>query len=169
MSLPRLALALLLLAGPGASPAGAQPRDFSCVGVEELEADTARLRFARNADRLPEGAAATLTPLAELAREDHHRNICVLGYAAAEEGGAQTASRLAARRARAVAEELSRLGVERDRIRAEARTRGFTRGRNDQQAGVRVIVLPSLERPARPEAPAPAPEPDPGIPIRYAP
>lgn len=163
----RLALALLLLAGP----VGAQPRDFSCVGVEELESDTASLRFARNADRLPAGAAEALAPLAEAAREDHHRNICVLGYAAAEEGGAQTASRLAARRARAVAEELSRLGVERDRIRAEARTRGFTRGRNDQQAGVRVIVLPSLERPARPEAPAPtpAPEPDPGIPIRYSP
>ncbi|HEV7458773.1 MAG TPA: OmpA family protein [Roseococcus sp.] len=151
----RLALALLLLAGPIATPANAQPRDFSCVGVEDLESDTASLRFARNADRLPAGAAEALAPLAEAAREDHQRNICVLGYAAGDEGGAQTAGRLAARRARAVAEELSRMGVERDRIRAEARTRGFTRGQGDRQAGVRVIVLPSLDRPARPGMPAP--------------
>lgn len=147
-----LALALLLLAAPAAL---AQPRDFNCVGAEGLEQDTASLRFARNADRLPEGASAALAPLAAAAHEAYDRNICVLGYATAEEGGAQTASRLAARRARAVAEELSRLGVERDRIRAETRTRGFTRGRDDRQAGVRVILMPGFERPARPGMPAP--------------
>jgi hypothetical protein len=89
----------------------------------------------------------------------------VLGYAAAEEGGAQTASRLAARRARAVAAELSRLGVERDRIRAETRTRGFTRNGADRQAGVRVILMPGEPRPA-PVLPLPE---GPTIPIRYTP
>jgi len=159
MSAARLALALLLLAAPAQS----QPRDFNCVGAEALEGDTASLRFARNADRLPEGAAAALAALAEAARADHDRNICVLGYAAAEEGGAQTASRLAARRARAVAEELSRQGVERDRIRAETRTRGFTRGQGDRVAGVRVILMPGFERPPRPGMPAP------GISIHFTP
>jgi outer membrane protein OmpA-like peptidoglycan-associated protein len=155
----RLAFALLLLA----APAAAQPRDFNCVGAEALEGDHASLRFARNTDRLPERAAEALAPLAEAAREEYARNICVLGYAAADEGGAQTASRLAARRARAVAAELSRLGVERDRIRAETRTRGFTRGQSDRQAGVRVILMPAQERPPRPAMPAP------GIAIRYQP
>lgn len=160
MSLARGVLALLLLAAPAAL---AQPRDFNCVGAEGLEYDTTSLRFARNADQLPDGAAATLAPLAEAARTEHDRNICVLGYAAAEEGGAQTASRLAARRARAVAVELARLGVERDRIRAETRTRGFTRGTGDRQAGVRVILMPSVERPIR-TVPAP-----PGIAINFTP
>ena len=74
------------------------------------------------------------------------RNLCVLGFAASPEGGAQTASRLAARRARAVALQLSQLGIERDRIRAEARTRGFatpSEGRSvDRRAGARIILLP---------------------------
>jgi len=160
--LARGVLALLLLAAPAAL---AQPRDFNCVGAEGLEYDTTSLRFARNADRLPEGAATALAPLAEVARTEHDRNICVLGYAAAEEGGAQTASRLAARRARAVAAELSRLGVERDRIRAETRTRGFTRNGADRQAGVRVILMPGEPRPA-PVLPLPE---GPTIPIRYTP
>lgn len=61
------------------------------MSVEELESDTASPRFARNVYRLPSDAAEALAPLAEAAREDHQRNICVLGYAAAEEGGAQAA------------------------------------------------------------------------------
>lgn len=161
MTAARLALALLLLA----APAHAQPREFNCVGAEALEGEQASLRFARNADRLPDNAAAALTPLAEMAREEHARNICVLGYAAADEGGAQTASRLAVRRARAVAAELSRLGVERDRIRAETRTRGFSRNGADPQAGVRVILMPGEPRPA-PVLPLPE---GPTIPIRYTP
>lgn len=155
MSRAALALALALLSGPVL----AQPRDFSCVGAEELEADIATLAFALRTDRLPEGASWALTPIAVLAREESARNICVLGYASAEEGGAQTASRLAARRARAVAEELSRQGVERDRIRAETRTRGFTPGQRDRLAGVRVVLMPG--------EPAPLIAPPPGIPIRY--
>jgi coenzyme F420-reducing hydrogenase delta subunit len=72
----------------------------------------------------------------------------VLGFAAGEEGGAQTASRLAARRARAVALELAKLGIERDRVRAEARTRGFASGGVDRRPGARVILLPVERNPA---------------------
>lgn len=146
----------LILAGVllGATPAMAQPRDFNCVGAEGLEADVISLGFARNTAALPDGARDVLAPLAETARTEHHRNICVLGFAAADEGGAQTAARLAARRARAVALELSQLGVERDRIRAETRTRGFTPGQTDRRAGVRVILMPSIVQP-EPVFPAP--------------
>lgn len=156
-------LGLLLLGANLASapPASAQPRDFNCVGVEALEGDTLTLHFARNSDALPDGARAALLPLALVAKTQHDRNICVLGYAAADEGGAQTASRLAARRARAVAAELARVGVERDRIRAETRTRGFTRGGGDGRAGVRVVLMPSAVRPA--------PAHDHGVPINFSP
>jgi len=146
-----LLIGLLLAA---AAPASAQPRDFSCVGAEALEGEVVSLRFARNADALPANARAALAPLAEAAKTEHDRNICVLGYAAANEGGAQTAARLAARRARAVAAELARLGVERDRIRAETRTRGFSPGRTDSRPGVRIILMPSVVRPV-PVFPAP--------------
>lgn len=135
---------LLLLAFT--SPALAQLRDFSCVGAEQLRDGAVSVDFARGADRLTPEAGASLTPLAEEAKTMLDRNICVLGFAASPEGGAQTASRLAARRARAVADQLSALGVERDRIRAEARTRGFATERErrgvDRRAGARVILLP---------------------------
>lgn len=137
------ALALLLLIS---SPALAQLRDFSCVGAEQLRDGAISVAFARGADRLTPEASASLAPLADEAKQMLDRNICVLGFAASPEGGAQTASRLAARRARAVAEQLSQLGIERDRIRAEARTRGFTTERErqgvDRRAGARVILLP---------------------------
>lgn len=136
-------LVILLLM---ATPAAAQLRDFSCVGAERLEDGAVVIRFARGADRLSPEAIAGLTPLAEEAKLMQDRNICVLGFAASPEGGAQTASRLAARRARAVALQMSQLGVERDRIRAEARTRGFATERErrgvDRTAGARVILLP---------------------------
>lgn len=138
----RLALTLpLLLAG---LPAEAQVREFSCVGVERLTDDVATITFARNADRVGRDAAGVLQPLAELARAAPERNFCVLGYATAGEGGAQTAARLAARRARAVGLELSKMGVERDRIRAEARTRGFatTGAGADRRPGARIVLLP---------------------------
>jgi outer membrane protein OmpA-like peptidoglycan-associated protein len=136
-------LAILLLL---ATPAWAQLRDFSCVGVEQLQEGAVSLDFARGADRLSPEASASLTPLVDEAKQMLDRNICVLGFAASPEGGAQTASRLAARRARAVALQLSQLGIERDRIRAEARTRGFVTERErrgvDRRAGARVILLP---------------------------
>lgn len=144
----RLALLLAFLA----LPAFAQPRDFSCVGAERLEEDTAILPFAARRDRLgPEGLAA-IAPMIEEAKRAEGRNICVLGYAAAGEGGAETASRLAARRARLVSLELAKAGIERDRIRAEARTRGFldparragaNAGGVNHSAGVRVVLLPA--------------------------
>lgn len=128
------------------APAAAQLRDFSCVGAERLTQDFIAVDFTRGADRLAPATAALLAPLAERGKEAPERNFCVLGFAASPEGGAQTASGLAARRARAVALQLSQLGIERDRIRAEARTRGFATGREgqavDRRAGARVILLP---------------------------
>jgi outer membrane protein OmpA-like peptidoglycan-associated protein len=139
----RLAAALLLLgAWPAPSPAWAQVREFSCVGAERLEGEVAVIAFARGGDRPRAEEVARLEPIAEAARVAPERNVCVLGFAAGEEGGAQTASRLAARRARAVALELGKLGVERDRVRAEARTRGFASGGVDRRPGARVILLP---------------------------
>jgi outer membrane protein OmpA-like peptidoglycan-associated protein len=138
----RLALALpFLLAG---LPAGAQVREFSCVGAEQLTSDVAIVTFARNADRMDPGATDVLRPLAELALAAPGRHFCVLGYATAGEGGAQTAARLASRRARAVGLALSRLGVERDRVRAEARTRGFATASAgvDRRPGARIVLLP---------------------------
>lgn len=138
----RALLPLLLLA----MPAAAQLRDFSCVGAERLEQDAVLVEFTRGADRVLPEALARITPLAEEAKGAPERNFCVLGFAASPEGGAQTASRLAARRARAVALELSQLGIERDRIRAEARTRGFATERErsavDRRAGARIILMP---------------------------
>ncbi len=132
----RLALALLLLA----LPAAAQVRDFSCVGAEQLEGVT--LPFERNRDR---AATAGLAELVERAKAEEALNLCVLGFAGANEGGAETSSRLAARRARFVAAELARQGIERDRIRAEARTRGFTQGGRpgvQRSPAVRVVLMP---------------------------
>ncbi|HZH45547.1 MAG TPA: hypothetical protein VEY31_02825 [Roseococcus sp.] len=144
----RLALLLAVIA----MPAAAQVRDFSCVGAEQLIEDAAVIPFAVRRDRAEGEALASLEALVATAREEIDRNICVLGFAAPQEGGAETASRLAARRARAIALELSRLGIERDRVRAEARTRGFldpTRrpgtgtGGVNRSAGVRVVLLPA--------------------------
>jgi hypothetical protein len=142
----RFALALVL--GVAALPAHAQLRPFSCVGTERLEGEVAVIGFARGADRPRADQVARLEPLAEAARAEPERNICVLGFASGEEGGAQTASRLAARRARALALELAKLGVERDRVRAEARTRGFASGGVDRRPGARVILLPPERNPA---------------------
>jgi len=145
----RIALLLSCFAGaalPGA--ALAQPRDFSCVGAERLEEDAVLVSFARGTHSLTPETIAALTPLAEAAKEALERNFCVLGFAASPEGGAQTASRLAARRARALALQLSQLGIERDRIRAEARTRGFATSGTDRRAGARIILLPAPTRPA---------------------
>ena len=141
----RLTLLLVALA----LPAAAQVRDFSCVGAEQLTEDVAVIPFVARRDAVTAEALAPLGPLAAQAREAGGRNICVLGFAGPQEGGAETASRLAARRARTVALELAKLGVERDRVRAEARTRGFLDpahrerpGGVARSAGVRVVLLP---------------------------
>lgn len=128
-----LALALLL---PGL--ALAQTRPFSCVGAEALEDDVFAVPFARNADRIADGARSGLDAAAALALEAQERNVCVIGHADRAQG-AETSTQLAARRARAVALALSERGVERDRIRAEARV-GVYSGRA-QEPGARAVTI----------------------------
>ena len=137
------ALSAALLLAP-AAPAAAQPRPFNCVGAERLEDDVFAIPFARGAAAPGREAQANLEAAAALARAQPERNLCVFGHAGPQEGGAQTAIQLAARRARAVAEALAKLGVERDRIRAEARRAAFSRPGEavPLERSVTVVVLP---------------------------
>jgi outer membrane protein OmpA-like peptidoglycan-associated protein len=134
-----MSLAMLLPA-----PVSAQPRQFTCVGAERLEDEVFAIPFARGAATTAETARGNLDAAAALAKQHPGRNICVLGHAGAQEGGAQAGLELAARRARAVADALSRRGVERDRIRAEARRTAFARSpvAVPQARSVTVVVLP---------------------------
>jgi outer membrane protein OmpA-like peptidoglycan-associated protein len=137
----RLLLAAWLLA-PAVGLA--QPRAFSCVGAEDLEDDVFAVPFARGSDRLREAARSALDAAAALAAEAPERHLCVLGHADRSQG-AESSTQLAARRARSVAQALAERGVERDRIRAEARVGVFS-GRN-QEPGARavtIVVLPAL-------------------------
>ncbi|MFN6956041.1 MAG: OmpA family protein [Acetobacteraceae bacterium] len=140
------ALPALLLLALAAAPAAAQVRAFSCVGAEQLDDDVFDVPFARGSDRLGPAAASPIAAAAERAQAAPDRNICVLGHAD-REGGAQAATRLAARRAAAVAEALSvRHGVERDRIRAEARSPRFaTDTPNRPGRNVSIVLLPAPE------------------------
>lgn len=136
-------LAALLLA-PGL--ALGQPRPFSCVGAEALEDDVFAVPFARNADRLSDAARSGLAAAAALLRAEPERHACILGHADRGQG-AGTSTQLAARRARAVAEALSAQGIERDRLRAEARVGAFS-GRQ-QEPGARavtIVVMPAGDR-----------------------
>jgi outer membrane protein OmpA-like peptidoglycan-associated protein len=135
-------LAALLLSP--AAPARAQPRPFTCVGAERLEEDVFSIPFARGGAAPGEAARANLEAAAALANAAPERHLCVLGHAGPQEGGAQTGLQLAARRAGAVAEALAKLGVERDRIRAEARRAAFTRPGEavPLERSVTVVVLP---------------------------
>lgn len=136
------ALLLLLLLLP-AAPATAQIREFNCVGAEALQDDAFVIPFAARADTLGDAAHNPIAAAAELARREPERHICVLGHALGTEGGTQTGTRLAARRARAVALELARLGIERDRVRAEARVAGFTTSTAARPArGATIIIMP---------------------------
>jgi len=136
----RALIALLLVL---AAPAAAQIREFNCVGAGQLEDDSFAVSFAARADVLGEDARSALRAAADLAAASPARNICVLGHALASEGGATTGARLAARRARAVALELSQLGVERDRVRAEARVVGYTRSTAARPGrGATIVILP---------------------------
>lgn len=141
--IPVLAAAVsVLLLAP--APASAQPRQFTCVGAERLEDEVFAIPFARNASAPGDAARGNLDAAAALAKEHPGRNICVLGHAGAQEGGAQAGLELAAKRARAVADALSRRGIERDRIRAEARRTAFARASVavPQERSVTVVVLP---------------------------
>ena len=121
----------------------AQPRSFNCVGAERLEDEVFAIPFAPRAPRPGPAAQGNLEAAAVLAKQLPERNICVLGHAGAQEGGVNTGLQLAARRAGAVAEALAKLGVERDRIRAEARVAGFSRGGTvPQERSVTVVLLP---------------------------
>jgi outer membrane protein OmpA-like peptidoglycan-associated protein len=136
----RIALSLLL----APAIAVAQPRPFNCVGAEALEDDVFAIPFARGNATLRENSRAPLDAAAALAKEAPGRNICVLGHAD-RSAGAETSTQLAAQRARAVANALATLGVERDRIRAEARVGAYSgRGAEPGARAVTVVVMPEL-------------------------
>lgn len=131
-------LAWMLLA----VPAEAQPRPFNCVGAEQLEDDVIAVPFARNSTTLgPAGRSAIATAAAQ-AKAEPERVICVLGHAD-RSVGAEASTRIAARRARAVSVALAQQGVERDRVRAEARVGAFS-GRVDEPGAraVTIVLLP---------------------------
>lgn len=136
----RLALALLLVP----AIAAAQPRPFNCVGAEALEDDVFAVPFTRGNATLRENSRAPLDAAAELAKEAPGRNLCVLGHAD-RSAGAESSTQLAAQRARAVANALATLGVERDRIRAEARVGAYS-GRVSEPGAraVTIVVMPEL-------------------------
>ena len=131
-------LALLLLP----AEAIAQPRPFNCVGAEQLEEDVFAISFAWGATVPSDAARSNLLAAAERAKQAPERMLCVLGHAGPQEGGAQAGLALAARRAGTVATALARLGVERDRIRAEARRAAFARGTVPAKRSVTVVLLP---------------------------
>jgi len=131
----RAAVVALLLAP---AVALAQPRPFSCVGAEALEDDVFAIPFARGADRLGDAARAQIDAAVALALEMQERPVCVLGHAD-RGGGAQTSVQLAAQRARAVTNALVARGVERDRIRAEARVANFSH--RVQEPGARAVTI----------------------------
>lgn len=135
---------LVLLAGLGLPGlALAQPRPFNCVGAEQLEDDSFAIPFAPRAAMPGDAARGNLAAVAALAKAAPDRLLCVLGHAGPQEGGANTGTQLAARRAGAVASALAALGVERDRIRAEAHVARFARGGVvPAERSVTVVVLP---------------------------
>ena len=166
----RAATALIFACALAALPAQAQVRAFNCIGAERLEDDVYAIAFRPGRATLETAARTPLAAAAEAAK-DQARNICVLGHAA-QEGGQATTTRLAAQRARAVADALSvEFGIERDRIRAEARNPGFARRTPNREArSVTIVVLPApgtavlpapgtvvlpAAPPAGPEAPKP--------------
>ena len=141
-----LPVLLALAASPALVPqAFAQPRPFNCIGAERLEDDVFTIAFAPGRAAVTEGARSLLAAAAELARADPDRHLCVLGHAGAE-GGARTTTALAAERARNVARALLAQGVERDRIRAEARSASFSpvvRAGEPPARTVSIVVLPA--------------------------
>jgi len=136
----RLAVLFALLA----PPATAQIRPFNCVGAEQIEDDVFSVPFPRGNARVTDAARTALASVEELLRANPDRVACVLGHAG-QEGGATTSIRLAAERARAVALALSSRGIERDRLRAEARSAQFSprvRAAEPPSRTVTIVVLP---------------------------
>lgn len=138
-------LGLLLAMMLGAAPAAAQIRPFHCVGAERLEDDVFSIPFARGSTRVTDAARSLLAAAEELLKADPGRVACILGHAG-QEGGATTSIRLAAERARAVAAAMSSHGIERDRLRAEARSAQFSprvRSETPPSRTVTIVVLPA--------------------------
>jgi hypothetical protein len=162
-----LALALPLLA---AATAHAQPRDFKCIGAERLEDDVFEVPFPARSARPAAAARTPVAAAAALAAADPSRNICVLGHST-REGGQSSSTQLAARRAREVSEMLAvGHGIERDRIRAEARNPGFSRRTENREArSVTIVVLPSAGSVPEPRAPQPRPAAPPAATPRATP
>jgi hypothetical protein len=172
---PALVLLAVLVPGTVFAPAWvapgwvasawAQPRPFTCIGAEQLEEDVFAIPFARGAATPGDAARTNLAAAAERAKREPGRMLCILGHAGPQEGGAQSGLQLAAKRAGEVAAALARLGIERDRIRAEARRAAFAKGSVPAERSVTVVLLPAgvgaepaAEPPARaPEAPAGVP------------
>jgi outer membrane protein OmpA-like peptidoglycan-associated protein len=142
MMIPLIAAALLLPGLALSRAAWAQPRPFTCIGAEQLEDDAFSIPFARGGAQPREDARSNLAAAAERAKREPERMLCVLGHAGPQEGGAQAGIQLAAKRAGSVAEALAKLGVERDRIRAEARRAAFARGAVPEERSVTVVLLP---------------------------
>lgn len=137
----RVAVLLVLLA----APAAAQIRPFNCVGAEQVEDDVFAVPFARGSARVTEAGRSPLAAAEALLRENPDRVACLLGHAG-QEGGATTSIRLAAERARAVAEALSARGIARERLRAEARSAQFSprvRALEPPSLTVTIVVLPA--------------------------
>jgi hypothetical protein len=144
---------LLLLLALAPFDAAAQPRPFNCIGAESLEDDVFAVPFARGSDRLTTAATNALESAEALAKEMPDRNICILGHADRGQG-AQTSVQLAAQRARAVSTALAARGIERDRIRAEARVGAFSgRVQEPGARAVTIVVMPVAPPPAEPVRP----------------
>lgn len=136
---------LVVLALLVAAPAAAQIRPFNCVGAEQIEDDVFSVPFAQNSARVSDAARTPLASAEALLRDNPDRVACLLGHAG-QEGGATTSIRLAAERARAVAQALSTRGIERDRLRAEARSAQFSpraRAAEPPSRTVTIVVLPA--------------------------
>jgi outer membrane protein OmpA-like peptidoglycan-associated protein len=138
----RLALLLVLFA----APAAAQIRPFNCVGAEQVEDDVFSIPFARGSARVTDAARSPLAAAEELMRANPDSVACLLGHAG-QEGGATTSIRLAAERARAVAAALSGRGIERDRLRAEARSAQFSPRVRAQEPPSRTVTIVVLRAP----------------------
>ncbi len=126
------------------TPAPAARPGFDCVGAEQLEDDAFAIPFARGAATLAPAADGALEALLARARAEPTRPICILGHAGPQEGGATANTRLAARRAAAVAEDLAKRGLQRDRLRAEIRVAAFARAAAIQAGrSVTAVLLPA--------------------------
>ncbi|MBR0674380.1 OmpA family protein [Neoroseomonas soli] len=136
-------LAFLLIVASG--PALAQAPAFNCVGAERIEDDVFAVPFARGSARITEAARTALASAEEALRAEEGRVACLLGHAG-QEGGATTSIRLAAERARAVAQALAARGIAPERLRAEARSAQFSprvRSVEPPSRTVTVVVLPA--------------------------